>query len=456
MAHVSLCCHRVTPLEKLPAIAPNGKFFSRLDQKFFFKGMRFDAAGTSTSFSDLVAVRKRFDDLREGHTTGLILNERNADPLLDLAAQSGLHAIMEIETRPEEIFRRGGHRDFAERVGDMIKATLGCPALAGYLLDCHIDAAALRFHGVERLRKRLRRFIRAIRRVDSSRMIALKHRPSAAGLISLDEDLVYAVMPPLSPAELRKYVIRLHNLAEARPLMLEFGDGGPGQDELVACAFGLGAAGVVAPAIQPPASSSSLNIRMLSADELLPFVTLNGSCPPKPAEPPMVSVVICAYNAERTMRQCLESLRRLDYPNYEVIIVDDGSRDRTADIATDFPEFRLIRQPNKGLSVARNVGMHAALGAIVAYTDSDCVVDPHWLTFMVRTMNEGAFDGCGGPNYAPHEEGWVEGCVAASPGAPCHVLTGDDRAEHLAGCNMGYRKTALLEIGGFDPQFTAA
>ena len=156
------------------------------------------------------------------------------------------------------------------------------------------------------------------------------------------------------------------------------------------------------------------------------------------------------------MRACLESLRRLDYPNYEMIVVDDGSRDSTAQIAADFPEFRLIRQPNKGLSVARNVGMHAAHGEIIAYTDSDCVVDPHWLALMVRAMVENGFDGCGGPNYAPHEEDWVDGCVAASPGAPCHVLLGGDRAEHLAGCNMIFRKAALLAIGGFDPQFMAA
>ncbi|MGH7837894.1 MAG: glycosyltransferase family 2 protein, partial [Candidatus Binataceae bacterium] len=75
---------------------------------------------------------------------------------------------------------------------------------------------------------------------------------------------------------------------------------------------------------------------------------------------------------------------------------------------------------------------------------------------MVRAIVANGFDGCGGPNYAPHEPGWVEGAVAASPGAPCHVLTSDDRAEHLAGCNMVFRKTALLELGGFDPQFTAA
>jgi hypothetical protein len=122
----------------------------------------------------------------------------------------------------------------------------------------------------------------------------------------------------------------------------------------------------------------------------------------------------------------------------------------------EFPEFRLIRQPNKGLSVARNVGLHAARGEIIAYTDSDCVVDPDWLTLMVRAMVDGGFDGCGGPNYAPHEEGRVQGCVAAAPGAPCHVLVADDRAEHLAGCNMVFTKAALVAIGGFDAQFTSA
>ena len=122
----------------------------------------------------------------------------------------------------------------------------------------------------------------------------------------------------------------------------------------------------------------------------------------------------------------------------------------------DFPEFRLIRQPNKGLAVARNVGMQAARGEIIAYTDSDCVVDPHWLTIAVRSMVENNFDGCGGPNYAPHEDGWIEASCAASPGAPCHVLVAGDRAEHLAGCNMLFAKAALEKIGGFDPQFTAA
>ena len=265
-----------------------------------------------------------------------------------------------------------------------------------------------------------------------------------------------AMCPALAPVELRDYVVSLHNLAEARPLVIEFSQSSPGQDEAVAVAFGTGAAGVVAPPVPTPASPDFTGAVMLKASELMPFVTLNGTCPPALPKTPMVSVVICAYNAERTMLPCLESLRKLDYPNFEVIIVDDGSRDRTAEISMDFPEFRLIRQPNKGLSVARNVGLHAARGDLIAYTDSDCVVDPHWLTLMVRALTEKNFDGCGGPNYAPHEDGWVEACCAASPGAPCHVLTADDVAEHLAGCNMVFTKAALLKVGGFDPQFTSA
>ena len=88
---------------------------------------------------------------------------------------------------------------------------------------------------------------------------------------------------------------------------------------------------------RPASALGRWDAPVLRPGRLLPFVTLNGSCPPAAAQTPMVSVVICAYNAERTMRACLESLRKLDYPNYEVVIVDDGSRDGTADISLISP-----------------------------------------------------------------------------------------------------------------------
>src|SRR5207248_7261887 len=63
----------------------------------------------------------------------------------------------------------------------------------------------------------------------------------------------------------------------------------------------------------------------------------------------------------------------------EVIVVDDGSADDTRAILARFPDVRAIHQPNRGLSVARNVGLRTATGAVVAYTDSDCYADPDWL-----------------------------------------------------------------------------
>ena len=118
-------------------------------------------------------------------------------------------------------------------------------------------------------------------------------------------------------------------------------------------------------------------------------------------EYPKVSVVICAYNAEATMAACLDSLRALRYPATEVVVVDDGSTDRTGAIADRYEGFHVIHQENNGLSAARNVGMAASTGDIVAYTDSDCVVDPDWLHYLVGTFLFSGRAAVGGPNLPP-------------------------------------------------------
>jgi O-antigen biosynthesis protein len=443
-----------------PAILAQAKFFSRAGQKLFLKAIRLADVQPALDLSQRLVLKHRLQRLREMHTTALVLSGEQAESVLDLATYTGLHALIELAVKPEELLESARARDTAARIARTVNIWRNHPSLIGYIIDCPIAPERLRMLGVERVRRALDRVISEIHGRDGRVLVALKHRPSTIALAAAAEDFLYAEVGGFTPAELAPFVVALHNLAMARPVVIEFPDGlasrGPAQDELVSTAFGVGAAGVVAPLVSRPALADLLGARPLRAVETGPFVSLNGTCPPPPARIPMVSVVICAYNAERTMLPCLESLRRLKYPNYEVVIVDDGSRDRTAEIAMEFPEFRLIRQPNKGLSVARNVGLYAARGEIIGYTDSDCVVDPDWLTLMVRAMVEGGFDGCGGPNYAPHEEGRVEGCVAAAPGAPCHVLVADDRAEHLAGCNMVFTKAALVAVGGFDAQFTSA
>jgi GT2 family glycosyltransferase len=166
-------------------------------------------------------------------------------------------------------------------------------------------------------------------------------------------------------------------------------------------------------------------------------------------------VVVGAHNAARTLEGCLRSLEELRYPDYEVLVVNDGSTDATEEIARRFP-FRCISTPNQGISAARNEGLRAATGEIVAYLDDDARPDPHWLRFLAASFLATPHAGIGGPNVAYPGDGLIAECVANAPGGPVHVLLSDREAEHLPGCNAAFRKASLEAVGGFDPQFRAA
>jgi GT2 family glycosyltransferase len=170
---------------------------------------------------------------------------------------------------------------------------------------------------------------------------------------------------------------------------------------------------------------------------------------------PLISVVVCSYNGEKTIRECCEGIHRLDYPNLEVIVVDDGSTDKTFDITTE-NGFRVIRTPNRGLSAARNLGLESATGEIVVYLDDDAYPDSDWLRYLSHTFLTTDCVGAGGPNIPPPGAALIADCVANAPGGPLHVLISDREAEHIPGCNMAFRKDCLVAVGGFDPKFRAA
>ncbi len=170
---------------------------------------------------------------------------------------------------------------------------------------------------------------------------------------------------------------------------------------------------------------------------------------------PRVSVVVCAYNEENTIVECLGSLERSDYPDLEVIICDDGSTDANLELARQFP-FSVLPLPHGGLSRARNAGSNAATGDVVAYLDADAMCHPQWPWYLALAFNDDSVSAVGGPNLPVPGAGLVERAVALSPGSPTEVLTGDDRAEHIAGCNMAFRAGALRAAGGFNPLYTSA
>ena len=170
---------------------------------------------------------------------------------------------------------------------------------------------------------------------------------------------------------------------------------------------------------------------------------------------PSVSVVVCSLNGAPTIRDTMEGLLYLEYPNFEVIVVDDGSTDDTAKIAAEYP-CRVISTENRGLSNARNTGWQKATGEIIAYIDDDAYPDPHWLAYLAHVFINSDFVGVGGPNLAPPGDGSIADCVANAPGGPVHVLVSDSEAEHIPGCNMAFCREALAAIGGFDPIYRAA
>ena len=171
---------------------------------------------------------------------------------------------------------------------------------------------------------------------------------------------------------------------------------------------------------------------------------------------PRLTVVVCAYQEQDRLGRCLASLAALDYPDLDVVVCDDGSTDGTREIARGYP-FRLLELQHSGLSAARNAGIAAATGQLVAFLDADATCHPDWAYHLVRPfLDDPAVVGSGGPNLPVPGAGLVARAVALSPGNPVEVLTGPDRAEHVAGCNSAFRRDALLAAGGYLPLLTSA
>jgi hypothetical protein len=116
--------------DKTPAIVASGKFLERLGQKFFLKATRLEQYAEPLDFNQKLIVLKRFEQLRLGHTTGVILAEAHAEPLLGLVARAGLCALVEIEALPGDLLDSAKWRLLRARVARTAQTLRGHPALA--------------------------------------------------------------------------------------------------------------------------------------------------------------------------------------------------------------------------------------------------------------------------------------------------------------------------------------
>jgi GT2 family glycosyltransferase len=278
--------------------------------------------------------------------------------------------------------------------------------------------------------------------------------------------------------EFRSYLQRLQNLADEKPLLLgEYGidslrNGEDEQAELLQMhlqeVYGQGLAGTCCFSYTDewftgghPVNDWAFGLVRRDRTPKPAFFRVaqvfHGPSPlPALSRYPKVSVVVCSYNGSKTLDGCLASLEKLNYPDYEVVLVNDGSTDSVPEIAARYPYIRYHAQKNQGLSAARNTGMNLATGEIIAYTDDDCFADADWLYFLVSKLLETGASGVGGPNLLPTGDGPVAACVSASPGTPAHILVDDNVAEHIPGCNMAFWADRLRAVGGFDPVYTKA
>ena len=179
---------------------------------------------------------------------------------------------------------------------------------------------------------------------------------------------------------------------------------------------------------------------------------------------PAVSVIVNTYNRAASLCQTLQGLRRQNYSNFEVIVVNGPSTDETMDVLRAYSaEIRVGRCALRNLSISRNVGIEMARGDFVAFIDDDAVPDEDWLVDAVAAFDSDEIAGVGGFvfDHAGYELQYSY-TVCDRMGNAYHNLSipmhdfcypGCHRFPALLGTNSIFRSSALLEIGGFDEQF---
>jgi glycosyltransferase involved in cell wall biosynthesis len=469
-------------------IEARAKFFFDGQTKFWAQGVTYGpfrpADDDGIFFGDREKTERDFKLIRAAGFNLLRLYHVPPRWLLDLAREYGLRAIITVPWEKRVLFLddRKTQRNIRNSVKEAAKAHAGHPALFGFYVDNEIPSDLVRWYGARKVESFLDSLVQVVKNEDEGALVAYANFPPTEYLLPRFVDFYSYNVYLHNPEILSNYLARLQNIAEDKPLMLgEFGMDTIRHSEEEQAAlleshyevvFRAGLAGTIIFAWTDEWFTNGIDVddwafglvakdrRTKPAYEKIKskILTAGGSVAEKYPlkDAPKASVVVCSYNGALTLRECLESLQQLNYPDYEVILVDDGSKDNTAEIAKDFPSVRYIHQPNLGLSVARNTGIDASLGEVVAFTDSDCMADRDWLYYLVQTLITGDWAAVGGPNISPPARDWIQASVGASPGSPSHVLLSDREAEHVPGCNMAFHKWALEMIGGFDPEYRKA
>ena len=499
---------------KSDRVRVDGKFFRLGEKKFYAKGVTYGpfAPGEDKSFFPPRAQLERdFLQIRELGANTLRVYTIPPRWLLDLAHTHGLKLLVDVPWWKNGCFLDSAETRATARkaVSDAVAACAHHSAVFAFSVVNEIPPDLVRWSGAEKVAEFVDELVAVAKEVDAECLCTFANFPPTEFLQPRNLDFFTFNVYLHHSKPFDNYLARLQMIADTKPLLLgEFGvdsvrEGEPAKCEMLRwqmeTAFNCGVAGAVVFAFTDdwwkdghPVLDWHFGVVTRDREPKDSFSVVRDAFKTAPHFPlprwPKVSVVVASYNGGKTLPSCLTSLERLNYPNYEVILVDDGSTDDTAQIAERYrmeledrrpeagdgrkemgdgsapaqistssrPRMRIIRQVNFGLSVARNTGIHASEGEIIAFTDSDCRADEDWLHYLVGDLLRSDFQGIGGHNFLPPEDGWIPAAVMASPGGPAHVMLTDRLAEHIPGCNMAFYKWALDEISGFDPIYRKA
>jgi glycosyltransferase involved in cell wall biosynthesis len=161
----------------------------------------------------------------------------------------------------------------------------------------------------------------------------------------------------------------------------------------------------------------------------------------------MISVIIPTFNEEENIAQCLVSLSHQNIPrtDYEIIVVDGGSKDATCEIAKKYAD-QVFTQTSKKVGGARNDGVSVAKGDIVATTDADCILPPHWIKNLAEDFKDSAIVQVYGPVY-PIEEGIGNRFSLLLANTFARIGYYSKTFYYTLGCNTAFRKDAFIKAG---------
>ncbi|HEY0549841.1 MAG TPA: glycosyltransferase [Verrucomicrobiae bacterium] len=463
-------------------IRVDGKFFRLGEKKFYPKGVTYGPFAPNAAGERYVSREQTLQDFA-------LIKQLNANTLrvyhvpphwfLDLAHEHGLKLLIDIPWHKERVFLDVPklRNEARAAVRDAVALCARHPAVFAFSVVNEIPSDIVRWSGARRVAQFIEELVAEAKAVDPECLCTFGNFPPTEFLRPQNIDFHCFNIYLHQRRAFENYVARLQMIADAKPLVI----GETGIDSLregeehkceilswqIESAFRAGVAGFFIFSFTDDWFRNGLQIEDwtmgLTTRDRKPkasFAAVQRTFATAPYFPrprwPRVSVVVASYNGAPTLETCLNSLKQLNYPEYEVILVDDGSTDATRQIAAERPHVRYIFHENKGLSVARNTGIAAATGEVVAFTDSDCRADEDWLFYLVGDLLSADYAGVGGHNFLPPEDSWVAAAVMVSPGGPAHVMLNDRDAEHIPGCNMAFYKWALDEIAGFDPIYRKA